>query len=112
MPRVSVIIPAFNASPFISQAIESVLNQTYTDYELIVVNDGSTDNTASLVMKYGERLRYVYQENQGLSSARNTGIDRAEGDLLAFLDADDYSSISQPCLIAHRRLVWCTRHLN
>lgn len=90
MPRVSVIIPAFNASPFIRQAIESVLNQTYPDYELIVVDDGSTDDTASLVMKYGERLRYVYQKNQGLSSARNTGIAKAGGELLAFLDADDY----------------------
>jgi len=90
MPRLSVIIPAFNASSFISQAIESVLTQTYTDYELIVVDDGSTDDTASLVMRYGERLQYVYQKNQGLSSARNTGIAKAEGGLLAFLDADDY----------------------
>jgi glycosyltransferase involved in cell wall biosynthesis len=90
MPKVSVTIPVFNASQFISQAIESVLNQTYSDYELIVVDDGSTDDTASIVMKYGERLRYIYQKNQGLSSARNTGIEKAEGEYLAFLDADDY----------------------
>jgi glycosyltransferase involved in cell wall biosynthesis len=90
VPKVSIIIPAFNASPFICQAIASVLTQTYTDYELIVVDDGSTDDTASLVMRYAGRLRYVYQRNQGLSSARNTGIVKAEGDLLAFLDADDY----------------------
>jgi len=90
MPRVSVIIPAFNASQFISQAIESVLSQTFKDYELIVVDDGSTDETAALVLRYGERLRYVYQKNQGLSSARNTGIVKASGELLAFLDADDY----------------------
>ena len=90
MPRVSVIIPAFNASRFISQAIESVLDQTFTDRELIVVDDGSTDDTASLVMKYGEKLRYIYQKNQGLSSARNTGIVKAEGEYIGFLDADDY----------------------
>ena len=90
MPRVSVIIPAFNTSRFISQAIESVLDQTFTDRELIVVDDGSTDDTASLVMKYGEKLRYIYQKNQGLSSARNTGIVKAEGEYIGFLDADDY----------------------
>jgi glycosyltransferase involved in cell wall biosynthesis len=90
MPRVSVIIPAFNASRFISQAIESVLDQTFTDRELIVVDDGSTDDTASLAMKYGEKLRYIYQKNQGLSSARNTGIVKAEGEYIGFLDADDY----------------------
>jgi len=90
MPRVSVIIPAFNTSRFISQAIESVLNQAFTDQELIVVDDGSTDDTASLVMKYGGKLRYIYQKNQGLSSARNTGIVKAEGEYIGFLDADDY----------------------
>jgi len=90
MPRVSVIIPAFNASRFISQAIESVLNQAFTDQELIVVDDGSTDDTASLVMKYGGKLRYIYQKNQGLSSARNAGIVKAEGEYIGFLDADDY----------------------
>jgi glycosyltransferase involved in cell wall biosynthesis len=90
MTKVSVIIPAFNASQFIAQAIESVLDQTFTDRELIVVDDGSTDDTASIVMRYGDKLRYIYQKNQGLSSARNTGIDRAEGELIALLDADDF----------------------
>jgi glycosyltransferase involved in cell wall biosynthesis len=90
MPKVSVIIPAYNASQFIVPAIESVLNQTSTDYELVFVDDGSIDDTAAIVMSYGERIKYVYQKNQGLSSARNVGIEKAEGEYLAFLDADDY----------------------
>jgi glycosyltransferase involved in cell wall biosynthesis len=88
-PLVSVIIPAFNCANCIASAIESVLGQTYGNIELIVVDDGSTDHTADLVRDYRDRLKYIRQENGGVSRARNTGIEAAEGTFIAFLDADD-----------------------
>ncbi len=90
MLGVSVIIPAYNHAHYLPQAIQSVLDQTYTDWEIIVVDDGSTDDTAAVVGEFTDpRLRYIYQENQGLSAARNTGIRAAHGHYLVFLDADD-----------------------
>ncbi len=90
MPKVSVIIPAYNAGRYICDAIDSALAQTFTDIEIIVVDDGSTDNTGGLVAQYADpRIRYLYQDNRGLSGARNTGILHAGGDLIGLLDADD-----------------------
>ena len=89
-PRVSVIIPAYNQAQYLGEAIRSVLAQTFTNFELIVVDDGSTDSTASIVTKYKDpRLHYINQINKGLPEARNTGIAAAMGEYLAFLDADD-----------------------
>ena len=90
-PKVSVIIPAYNASKFIREAIDSVLNQTYKDYEIIVVDgrDGSTDSTREIVAEYGDAVRYFHQENRGLSDARNKGILNSKGEYIAFLDSDD-----------------------
>lgn len=89
-PLVSVIIPAYNASRYIVSTIQSVLNQSYKYFELIIIDDGSKDNTAELVKTFtDERIRYFYQLNQGVSVARNTGITKANGDYIAFLDADD-----------------------
>ena len=85
----SVVIPAYNAEKFIDDAIQSVLGQTYTDYELIVVDDGSTDKTPLIVKGYENSVRCIQQENKGLSAARNTGIEHATGKWVAFLDADD-----------------------
>jgi teichuronic acid biosynthesis glycosyltransferase TuaG len=91
-PLVSVIMPAYNAQSFVSEAIESVRRQTFTHWELIVVNDGSTDATeriASDFCKSDSRIRLIHRENGKLAKARNTGIATASGELLAFLDADD-----------------------
>jgi len=88
-PSVSVIIPTYNRSAYLVGAIESVLSQSYCDLEIIVVDDGSTDNTQDVISGYGDRVRYLFQENKGPSSARNLGISAAEGDLIAFLDSDD-----------------------
>ncbi len=86
---VSVVIPAYNAAAYIVAAIESVLAQTVMPAEIIVVDDGSTDSTAALLEPYQNRIRYIYQENAGVSAARNRAIEAANGDFIAFLDADD-----------------------
>lgn len=90
MPRVSVIIPAYNAAWCVRRAVDSVLAQAYRDYELIVVDDGSQDETAALLAGYGDALRLVRKSNGGLSSARNAGIVAAHAEFVAFLDADDW----------------------
>ena len=87
-PRVSVVIPCYNAGRFLREAIESALHQTYPAAEILVVNDGSTDDTAAVARLY-ERVRYIEQRNQGAPAARNTGMRSSTGDLLVFLDADD-----------------------
>ncbi|WDV07469.1 glycosyltransferase [Lysinibacillus irui] len=89
--KVSIITPVYNAEKYIDNSIESVLNQTYQDFELIIVNDGSTDNSAQNIKKYlfDSRIKYYLQENKGESAARNKGIEEAQGEFIAFLDADD-----------------------
>src|SRR5689334_8663586 len=91
MPLVSVIIPAYAASRHIGTALESVFSQTWTDFEVILVNDGSPDTAAleDAIDRFRPRLQYIEQPNQGAGGARNTGIRAARGDYLAFLDADD-----------------------
>jgi len=90
LPTVSVVIPAFNYAGYLGLAIQSVLRQDHAHFEIIVVDDGSTDHTAELVAGFSDpRIRYIHQENSGLSSARNTGIQSARHDFVAFLDADD-----------------------
>ena len=89
MPKVSVIIPVYNGAAYVGETIESVLAQTWCDWELIVVDDGSTDDTPAVVAKFGNVLRYIRQENRGPAAARNTGIQAAQGEFIALLDADD-----------------------
>ena len=89
-PLVSVIIPTFNRAWAVERAVDSVLDQDYRPFELIVVDDGSTDQTAEILARYGNQLTVLCQENRGVSAARNAGIARAEGDLIAFLDSDDF----------------------
>jgi glycosyltransferase involved in cell wall biosynthesis len=89
MPRVSVVIPTFNCARFLDSAIRTVLAQTYKDFEVIVVDDGSTDETRDVVVQYRAKVHYLYQINRGLSSARNLGLSAASGEFFAYLDADD-----------------------
>jgi glycosyltransferase involved in cell wall biosynthesis len=89
---VSVIMPAYNAEKYISEAIESVIRQEYTNWELIIVDDGSTDNTAAIIKDYvakDNRIRYIQQPHHNQARARNNGLSHASGELIAFLDADD-----------------------
>jgi len=91
MPKVSVIIPCYNYGRYLRQAIQSALDQTFTDFEVIVVDDGSTDDTSKVARSFEDsRVRYVWQENKGLPGARNTGIRASSGEYVAFLDADDW----------------------
>lgn len=87
-PLISVIIPSWNAADFLPEALESIHAQKHVPLEIIIVDDGSTDRTAELIQGWSD-VRYLRQENQGPSVARNTGIDSARGEILAFLDADD-----------------------
>ena len=87
--KVSTVIPAYNAAGTIAQALDSALAQNCPNHEIIVVNDGSTDSTASVLKRYSDRIRVVDQSNRGAAAARNTGIARAQGKYIAFLDSDD-----------------------
>lgn len=86
---VSVIIPSYNRAYIVGQAIESVLRQTHEKVEVVVIDDGSTDDTATVVKAFDDRVRYIYQPNAGIAVARNTGIAAARGEFVAFLDSDD-----------------------
>jgi glycosyltransferase involved in cell wall biosynthesis len=86
---VSVVIPCFNSSQYVVAAVESVLVQTYRDIEIIVVDDGSTDDSGMRLKQFGNKIRYLYQSNRGVAAARNLGISEANGETIAFLDADD-----------------------
>jgi glycosyltransferase involved in cell wall biosynthesis len=88
-PPISVIIPTYNRREYLGKAIDSVLNQTFQNFELLIVDDGSEDGTDKFVASYGKAVRYLYQDNLGAAAARNTGIRAARYDLLAFLDSDD-----------------------
>ena len=91
MNKVSVIIPTYNCAQYITEAVDSVLNQTYKNFEVIVIDDGSTDNTKEVLASYIDKkqIYYIYQANKGPGAARNAGIDKARGNYIAFLDADD-----------------------
>ena len=88
---VSIIIPAYNAERFIAETIQSVVHQTYTNWELLIIDDGSKDNTAQIVKSFlnDNRIKYFFQKNSGVSAARNLGMSYSSGNYLAFLDADD-----------------------
>src|SRR3954469_10712247 len=90
MPKITVIIPLYNKAAYIKRALDSVLAQTFSGFELIVIDDGSTDGGGAIVARCDDpRVRLIRQENAGPAQARNHGIDEASGELVAFLDADD-----------------------
>lgn len=89
-PKVSIVIPVYNGSNYMREAIDSALNQTYSNIEVIVVNDGSKDNTEEIALSYGDKIRYFYQENGGASAALNRGISLMTGDYFQYLPHDDF----------------------
>jgi glycosyltransferase involved in cell wall biosynthesis len=105
---VSVVVPTYNYARFLCQAVDSVLAQSYPFLEIIVVDDGSTDNTREVMSRYSAdpRVRYIYQENQHLSAARNTGIREAQGEFIALLDSDDFWAPEK----LERQVQWANKH--
>ena len=99
-PLVSIIIPNYNHAQYVGDAIWSVLTQEYRNFEIIVVDDGSTDNSRDVITQFGDKVQYIHQKNAGLSAARNTGIKASKGVLIGVLDADDmYESIFLSTLV-------------
>ena len=88
-PLISVILPVYNSEKYLREALNSVFNQHYTPLEIIIVDDGSTDGTSQIVKEYRGKVQYYYQQNEGPASARNLGIQKANGDFITFIDADD-----------------------
>lgn len=87
---ISIILPTYNRADFIRSSLDSVFAQTYTHWELVIIDDGSTDDTVTVLREYDDpRIKYIYQENQGVSAARNTGVAQCSGEIIALLDSDD-----------------------
>ena len=97
-PKVSIIIPIFNYARYLGEAIDSALSNKHIECEILVIDDGSTDNTADVARSYESQIRYIYQENQGVCAARNKGIREARAELIVFLDADD---VLEPDMVKH-----------
>jgi len=111
-PLVSIIIPTYNYARYIRHAVDSALKQSYSNIEIIVIDDGSTDETQAVLSEYGDRIRVISQPNQGASAARNRGIREAGGDYIAFLDADDAyrpENVAEKVayLQSHPEYSWC-----
>lgn len=111
--NVSVVIPVYNAEKFVARTIGSVLSQTYRDFEIVVVDDGSTDNSVEEVLKFNDhRIRLIRKPNGGVSSARNIGVKNARGKWIAFIDADDEwkpdkLKLQMDCIECHPDIKWC-----
>ena len=95
--KYSVIVPVYNVEKYINECLSSLINQTYKNIEIVVINDGSSDNSLSLIEEYSridDRIRVIDQKNMGLGYTRNVGIDNAVGDYILFVDSDDYISLN------------------
>ena len=93
--KISVIVPVYNAANYIAKCIQSVQNQTFSSWELILIDDGSQDNSLDIIRRFAiedDRIKVIHQENSGAGMARNNGIENAIGDYIVFLDSDDYIS--------------------
>lgn len=94
-PLISVIVPVYNVAPYLRHCIDSIINQTYQNIEIVFINDGSTDDSAEILTEYeskDSRIRVIHQKNGGLSNARNNGISNSKGSYITFIDSDDYVS--------------------
>lgn len=119
MEKVSIIIPSYNCGPYLEDAVASALNQTYDNFEIVVVNDGSTDNTEDVIKRFikenPEKIKYFYQDNKGLPVARNKAIKESQGEYIALLDADDelMPDALEKCVMAmkHANAEWCISDL-
>ncbi len=112
-PMVSVIVPLYNKADHIAATLDSALAQTFGDYEIIVVDDGSTDASSAIAQGYGDRIRYIHQNNRGAGAARNRGLAEARGRYMAFLDADDTwrpEKLAEQVAFmeAHPEIMWCS----
>ena len=97
MVRISVIVPVFNEEEYVAQCLDSVINQSFKDIEIICVDDGSSDGSLDILRDYEEkdyRIRIITQENQGLSASRNVALDQSTGDYVFFIDSDDYLELT------------------
>ena len=97
MPKVSIIVPVYNVEKYLCQCLESLVHQTLTDIEIICVNDGSTDNSLGILNKYAQldsRIKVFSQKNQGVSSARNLGLEKVNGEYITFVDSDDWIELN------------------
>ena len=111
-PLVSIIIPTYNSSDYITETLTKLEKQTYPNFEIVIVNDGSKDNTSNVLREYGlthSRLIIINKENGGVSSARNTGIRKAQGQFICFMDDDDEID---PNYLLKKRIKWKNRHIH
>lgn len=93
MPKISIIVPVYNVEKYIAQCLDSIIKQTFRDIEVIVIDDGTQDNSAEIYQKYMEmdsRIKIIKKRNEGVAEARNTGIEHATGECLMFIDSDDW----------------------
>ena len=107
-PKISVVIPVYNVADYLSRCLESLRRQTLLDIEIICVNDGSTDNSDEIIreqMKIDSRIQLIDKQNAGVAAARNTGIDAATGDMIVFLDPDDYLKLMRVREFMKRELI-------
>jgi len=98
MPRISVIVPVYNTEKYLSRCLDSLVNQTFNDIEIIIINDGSTDNSEKIIKeyeeKYSNKIRYFKKKNEGIAATRNYGIEYSKGEYIVFVDSDDYIDLS------------------
>ena len=113
-PMVSIIVPVYNAEQYLRRCVDSILNQEYTDFEVFLVNDGSTDSSGDICEEYGNkdtRVIVIQKENTGVSDSRNLALDRARGKYLQFLDSDDWITPDATRLFVNMRTItehhWC-----
>lgn len=114
--RVSCVIPVYNGELYLGETIENALQQTHALHEIIVVDDGSTDGSASVVAKFGSQVRYLYQENSGQASARNLGARKSSGNFIVYQDADDLwapekTALQLACFAEDAELMLCVTHI-